>query len=285
MPTWQCFHVNTDQSIDKPTLITSTCRQDGPTTRRHEDMLLILLLFGPALTHKVMMPIRPENRWLYPIDWQQLSDTIRFDRAGARCERCARPHLRFVSHLGDGRWWDADTGYWRSDHGRRVAVRGRFDMASVRTTYVVLACAHLDHDPGHNLPGNLAALCQRCHMLHDAAEHRWQRWWNVFRVCAMRDLYEDPRLTRKRLAPSFAGLRGPGRAVPPAYARPSGRACRSPRSSRMSDLRPVSNVSSERLVTDGEDLIGDFAGCCAIRLPPKFFFRAKLTTPDTASEP
>jgi hypothetical protein len=48
------------------------------------------------------MPIRPENRWLYPIDWQQLSDTIRFDRAGARCERCARPHLRFVAHLGDG---------------------------------------------------------------------------------------------------------------------------------------------------------------------------------------
>ena len=149
-------------------------------------MLQIPLLFVSALTHTVVMPIRPENRWLYPLDWQQLSATIRFDRAGARCERCARPHLRFVAHLGDGRWWDADTGYWRSDRGRRIAVRERFDMLSVRTTYVVLACAHLDHDPGHNLPGNLAALCQRCHMLHDAAEHRWQRWWNVFRLCALR---------------------------------------------------------------------------------------------------
>jgi len=52
------------------------------------------------------MPIRPENRWLYPIDWQQLSATVRFRRAGARCEQCGRPHLRRVAHLGDGRWWD-----------------------------------------------------------------------------------------------------------------------------------------------------------------------------------
>ncbi|WP_332747329.1 hypothetical protein [Sphingomonas sp. ZB1N12] len=67
-------------------------------------------------------------------------------------------------------------------------------------TFVVLACAHLDHDPGNNAPANLKALCQRCHMLHDAAEHRWQRWWNLFRVRAVRDLYEDPRVTRERIA-------------------------------------------------------------------------------------
>ncbi|TVV76919.1 hypothetical protein [Sphingomonas solaris] len=146
------------------------------------------------------MPIRAENRWLYPIDWQELSATIRFVRAGARCERCSRPHLRRVVHLGDGRWWDAEAGYWRSDRGRRVAVRERLVFASVRTTYVVLACAHLDHDPGHNLPANLSALCQRCHMIHAAAEHRWQRWWNLFRLRALRDLYEDPRLTRERMA-------------------------------------------------------------------------------------
>lgn len=144
------------------------------------------------------MPIRSENRWLYPIDWQQLSDRIRFDRAKSRCERCGRPHLRLVPHLGDGRWWDANSQCWRSARGKRVTVR-YVDIAAVRTTYVVLACAHLDHDPGHNSPANLAALCQRCHMLHDAAEHRWQRWWNSFRRRALRDLYEDPRLAHKRL--------------------------------------------------------------------------------------
>jgi hypothetical protein len=145
------------------------------------------------------MPIRSENRWLYPIDWPQLSNAIRFDRASARCERCARPHRRRVAHLGDGRWWDRERKCWRSGRGRRTKVRDSGVLARVRTTYVVLACAHLDHDPGNNAPANLAALCQRCHMLHDAHEHRWQRWWNVFRRCAMRDLYEDPLLARTHI--------------------------------------------------------------------------------------
>jgi len=145
------------------------------------------------------VPIRPENRWLYPIDWPQLSAAVRFERAGARCERCARPHLRLIPHLGDGRWWDAERACWRTATGRRIGKRARFDLAAVRMTYVVLACAHLDHDPSNSAPANLAALCQRCHMLHDAAEHRWQRWWNAYRLRALRDLFEDPRLTRKRL--------------------------------------------------------------------------------------
>jgi hypothetical protein len=143
------------------------------------------------------VPIHPDNRWFYPIDWAQLSAQIRFGRAGARCERCARPHCRFVAHLGDGRWWDAEARCWRSDRGRTI--RARFVLGAVRTTYVVLACAHLDHDPGNNTATNLAALCQRCHMLHDAAEHRWQRWWNAFKRRAIRDLFEDPAVARKRL--------------------------------------------------------------------------------------
>ena len=145
------------------------------------------------------MPIRPDQRWLYPIDWKELSAVIRFGRAKARCERCARPHRRRVPHLGDGRWWDAERHAWRSDEGRRLASAAPFVLSAVRTTYVVLACAHLDHDPGNNRPGNLAALCQRCHMLHDAEEHRWQRWWNLYRQRALRDLYEDPRVTRHRM--------------------------------------------------------------------------------------
>jgi hypothetical protein len=120
------------------------------------------------------MPIRPENRWFYPIDWPQLSRAIRFGRAKFRCEHCKRLHLRKVLPLGDGRWWDADARRWRTDRGKIVAVR-ETGLTNVRSTYVVLACAHLDHDPGNNDPANLAALCQRCHRLHDAAEHRWQR--------------------------------------------------------------------------------------------------------------
>jgi hypothetical protein len=158
------------------------------------------LLFWMEVTHRGAMPIRAENRWLYPIDWPQLSDMIRFKRAHARCERCERPHLRQVAHLGDGRWWDAAAGCWRTARGKQVKVKGVLLLATIRVTYVVLACAHLDHDPGNSASANLAALCQRCHMINDAAEHRWQRWWNAYRHRALRDLYEDPRLTRQRLA-------------------------------------------------------------------------------------
>ena len=47
------------------------------------------------------MPIRRELRWLYPIDWRELSIAIRFKRAKGRCEGCDRPHDRLVMHLGD----------------------------------------------------------------------------------------------------------------------------------------------------------------------------------------
>lgn len=38
------------------------------------------------------MPIRKELRFLYPIDWRELSTQIRFVRVKGRCERCGRPH-------------------------------------------------------------------------------------------------------------------------------------------------------------------------------------------------
>ena len=40
------------------------------------------------------MPIMAEHRWLYPIDWPELSRLIRFGRAKGRCEHCQRPHGR-----------------------------------------------------------------------------------------------------------------------------------------------------------------------------------------------
>ena len=60
---------------------------------------------------------------------------------------------------------------------------------ALRVTRVVLASAHLNHDPGDNRPRNLAALCQRCHMRHDAGEHRRRRWANAFRQRAIGDLF------------------------------------------------------------------------------------------------
>jgi hypothetical protein len=63
------------------------------------------------------MPIRPQHKWFYPIDWPQLSAMIRFERAKGRCERCGRPHRQEIQHLGDGRWWDEENGPGAMDAG------------------------------------------------------------------------------------------------------------------------------------------------------------------------
>jgi hypothetical protein len=136
------------------------------------------------------MPIRPEYKWFYPVDWPQLSAMIRFERAEGRCEGCGRPHGREIHHLGDGRWWDEDRQIWRNGRGRPLP-RLAFivDPISVRKTKVVLATAHLDHDPTNNRSRNLRALCQRCHMIHDRAEHRRRRWLTLRMRKAIGDLF------------------------------------------------------------------------------------------------
>lgn len=59
----------------------------------------------------------------------------------------------------------------------------------VRFTKVVLATAHLDHDPGNNTFPNLKALCQRCHIIHDKAEHVRQRQITYRKRRAIGDLF------------------------------------------------------------------------------------------------
>ncbi len=138
------------------------------------------------------MPIRADHLWLYPIDWTQLSQSIRFGRAGGRCEHCRRPHGERVFHLGDGLWWDRHDRRWRDGQGRRVRVPRRDLLREGRWTQVVLACAHLNHDPTDSVAHNLAALCQRCHMIHDGPEHRRRRWLNRHYRCALGDLFHGP---------------------------------------------------------------------------------------------
>jgi hypothetical protein len=155
------------------------------------------------MTHRIVMPIAREHRWLYPIDWRELSAVIRFGRAKGRCEQCQRPHGHDIRHLGDGVWWDEQRARWRDGEGRAVrrlptpdelirmqpGLVGIDPPPALRVTHVVLATAHLNHDPGDNRSRNLAALCQRCHMRHDATEHRRRRWHNAFRRRAMGDLF------------------------------------------------------------------------------------------------
>ena len=62
----------------------------------------------------------------------------------------------------------------------------------MRMTRVVLAAAHLNHNPADNRLGNLRAFCQRCHLFHDRAHHRVQRRLTWRRRWAIGDLFLGP---------------------------------------------------------------------------------------------
>jgi hypothetical protein len=74
----------------------------------------------------------------YPKNWRTISRSIR-ERAGYRCEAC-----------------DVENGQPNPITGTRVA----------------LTVAHLDQQPENCDPGNLRALCQKCHGAYDAAMRR-----------------------------------------------------------------------------------------------------------------
>lgn len=143
-----------------------------------------------SATHRIShVPIRRELRPLYPPHWRVLSATVRFGRAGGRCERCGRPHKAVLRCLPDGRWFCERTATWRDGRNRSARWPDLIDAAQMRATKAILAAAHLNHDPRDNRLRNLRAFCQRCHLLHDRAYHRAQRWKTLRRRWAVGDLF------------------------------------------------------------------------------------------------
>jgi hypothetical protein len=151
------------------------------------------------------LPIKRELRWFYPIDWPEISRRVRFERAGGVCEGCGRPHGETVRCLPDGRWFDAARRTWRSGRGRPARWPDIEDAVAFRQTRVILAAAHLDHDPGNNRQRNLKSLCQRCHMIHDRSYHLARRRITYLLRRALGDLFLGPYSARSTLAE----VRGP----------------------------------------------------------------------------
>lgn len=107
------------------------------------------------------MPIKPENKHLYPPNWRALSHYIRFVRAKGRCESCSVCH-------------------------------GQRRLLTPQHGAVILATAHLDQNPRNNRHSNLRALCQECHLAHDRQDNAQRaRWTRV-----LRRLLRQPRLFR-----------------------------------------------------------------------------------------
>lgn len=97
------------------------------------------------------MPIRPENKKLYPKNWKQISEYIRFERADNKCEICGLPNYAYVN-----------------SKTRELCTKDEDNSVKI-----ILTVMHLDHDPTNNDYSNLKAACQKCHNSYDA-EHRKQ---------------------------------------------------------------------------------------------------------------
>jgi hypothetical protein len=118
------------------------------------------------------MPINYEN---YPPNWKAISLRIR-EREGNRCKWCAAPnHTEIVRSSVEPVHYivfdDQEGGYSYPDGQliRLSEIPGEYDIS--KGIRVVLTVAHLNHDITDNSDGNLAALCQRCHLRHDSQHH------------------------------------------------------------------------------------------------------------------
>lgn len=126
------------------------------------------------------MPIRTEMKALYPKNWKQIRSEILL-RAHNRCEKCGRPNGTLVVVSPKGDWTECyESGMpkeWRNENGDWIAYpEGFYDNIDepnpgYRMVRTILTISHQDHDPTNNEPSNLRALCQRCHLSHDAKEH------------------------------------------------------------------------------------------------------------------
>ena len=114
------------------------------------------------------MPISKENAARYPKDWKAISQRIRFDRAGGRCEcegECGIDH----------------EGRCTAEHGKPNPMTG---------ANVILTTAHLDHTPESCGDDNLKAMCQRCHLRYDRHHHAVNAQATRRRKLGMPDMFE-----------------------------------------------------------------------------------------------
>ncbi len=114
------------------------------------------------------------TRVKYPRNWRAISDGIRFDRAGGRCE-C-----------------EGECGLHHTTPGPRRCVERHGEPAQWAKGTVVLTVAHLDHEPSHCSDDNLRAMCQRCHLRYDTKHHVATARATRRAKLAVRDLFPEP---------------------------------------------------------------------------------------------
>lgn len=120
------------------------------------------------------MPIRREWRHFYGREWRTEIRPRILLRAAKRCEFCGVADRAMGTRDGRGTF-HALTPAELDASTAEGELRGR------RVIRIVLTIAHIDHNPSNNADTNLKALCQRCHLRHDRAQHVENRRETVWR--------------------------------------------------------------------------------------------------------
>lgn len=130
------------------------------------------------------MPFKKER---YPADWKEISRRIRA-REGNACKFCRAPNGQYISRDSSGCYMTAEGRVFRDDGSMAGWARGS-EWEGARAIKVVLTVAHLNHVESDNSDSNLAALCQRCHLRHDAKDNRRRAAATRRARLAARDLF------------------------------------------------------------------------------------------------
>jgi hypothetical protein len=129
----------------------------------------------------------PMDKARYPDNWRTISDRIRFERAGGKCEQCGAPHDALIlrSTEDPARYVIYDPVFadffWPNGEVIHGYLPEEYDAAE-KFTRVILTVHHIGVEKPDGTPGdmhdkmdcrdeNLIALCQRCHLLADLDEH------------------------------------------------------------------------------------------------------------------
>lgn len=137
------------------------------------------------------MPIRQSEKARYPANWKAISAAVRAD-AGNRCEWCNAPNGETIARGRDGTYMLPGGQVYQADTGECMGLARWSEYPVERMVRIVLTVAHLDHQPENNDRANLAALCQRCHLRYDAANHAKNASATRRGRKAAGDLFSDP---------------------------------------------------------------------------------------------
>lgn len=136
------------------------------------------------------MPIKPENRALYPANWASEIRPAILARAGNKCEQCKAKNGTTVCREMSGATYMTEDGYVFDTANGDCLGRARVTEYPVgRYVVIVLTVAHLDHNPSNCDPDNLRAWCQRCHLRYDQPHHSETRRVTIASRKACGDLF------------------------------------------------------------------------------------------------